>query len=85
MPCGESVQVADFIAHLQLSSAYRWHDRLSILANNVTEWHLGALIRVCPDLWVVDVLNLLDWDCIALAAALEQIGGSYSCPERRFS
>ena len=51
--------------------AYRWHDRLSILANDVTERHLCALVRVRPDLWMVDVLNLLDGDCTTLVVTFK--------------
>lgn len=51
------------------TTAYRRHDRLSVFAHYVTEWHLSALVRVCSNLWVIDILDLLDWNCALLVAA----------------
>lgn len=53
-------------AHVLPGAAYWWHNRLAILADYVAERHLGALVRISPDLWVIDVWNLLDSDCTNL-------------------
>jgi hypothetical protein len=46
--------------------AYLWHNGLSILVDYVTEGHLSALVRVCANLWMVDVRNLFNRDCTCL-------------------
>jgi len=45
--------------HLRVPVTYRRHDGLTIRTLDIAEWHFGALILVDPDLWVVDVWDLL--------------------------
>jgi hypothetical protein len=47
---------------------YLGHDRLSIFALDITERHLRALVLVDPQLWMVDVRDLVDGYC-ALSAS----------------
>ena len=59
---------------------YRWHDGFSILADNVAKWHLGTLVGVCPDLWMVDIRDLLNWDCVSSAVGLAYVEKTYFGP-----
>lgn len=56
-------------------TAYWWHDRLAIFAHNVAEGHLRALVRICLDLWVIHIRDLVYWDCMLLVAASERTQG----------
>ena len=80
-----SFTVSSLTAHLRCMTPYRWHDRLPVLADHVTERHLGALMRVRPDLWVVNVRDLLDRNCTTLVAASEMQQGTYFGLGRKFS
>lgn len=80
-----SFVISSFAAFLRCLNAYRWHDGLSVLADNVTERHLGALIRICSDLWVIDIWDLVDGDCTTLVAASMKLHGTYFGLERRSS
>jgi hypothetical protein len=62
MPCekGSALMVYEVVWQ---TGAYLGHDGLSIFADDISEWHLSALVLVCPDFRVIDIRDLINRDC----------------------
>ena len=64
-------------------SSYLRHDRTTIFALDVTERHLRALVLVDLELRVVEIRDLVDRHCFALAAAMTwRTWTTYFSPEQ---
>jgi len=49
--------------HAGSDNTYLWHNRLSIVALDITKGHLRALVLVDLQIRMVNVFDLVDWHC----------------------
>jgi hypothetical protein len=43
---------------------YIRHNRLSIYPFHISEWHLGALVLSKFKLWIINIGNFVETDCV---------------------
>jgi hypothetical protein len=71
IPCSiKSILVIESFEHL---NSYLWHNRLSIVPPHVPKRHLCSFVLADPQLWEIDVLDLVDRDYAPSALYIKPI------------